>query len=133
MAKLNNGILGPLIGKLANVVGYIRLGQPVVRMVPKKLKKKKIRTEAQQAVNLRFKIVKSFISKVKTFVAVGFKLEVAGTTKIAENGAVSYNIKNAVIGEYPDLTLDFAKVMISKGHLPAPLNPIVEMQTGPIN
>ena len=29
MARLKNGILGPLIGKLANVVGYERLGQAV--------------------------------------------------------------------------------------------------------
>lgn len=128
MAKLNKGILGPIIGKLANVVGYIRLGAPVLRMAPVTRKKKKTRTEAQQAVNLRFKIVKSFIAKVNTFISVGFKLEVAGTTKIAENAAVSYNIKNAVVGEYPDLALDYAKVMISKGRLPAPSNPRVELQ-----
>lgn len=128
MARLTNGILGPLIGKLANVVGYIRLGAPVIRMQPKKLKKKKARTEAQLAVNLKFKIVKSFLARINAFINTGFRMEVAGTTRIPENAAVSYNIKNAVVGEYPDLILDFSKVVISKGSLPAPSNPLVTLE-----
>lgn len=127
MAKLKNGILGPLIGKLANTVGYERLGQSLVRMAPRKTKKKKPRSDAQKAVNLRFKIVKSFISEINDFVNVGFRKEVAGTTKIPENGAVSYNLKNAVTGEYPNLSLDYSKVLVCKGKLPGPLNAVVDL------
>lgn len=128
MARLKNGILGPLIGKLANVVGYERLGQAVVRMEPRKTKKKKPRSDAQKAVNLRFKIVKSFISSLNGFVNVGFRQDVAGTTKIPENGAVSYNFKHAVMGEYPDLSLDYSKVLVCKGKLPGPENAVVELE-----
>ncbi|WP_448103900.1 DUF6266 family protein [Pedobacter panaciterrae] len=128
MARLKSGILGPMTGKLAYLVGYERLGQPVLRMKPKKRKKKKPRTDAQKAVNLRFKIVNLFISAINDFTNVGFKLDVAGTTKTAQNGASSYNIREAVIGEYPHLELDYTKVMISKGELPCPINPKVELE-----
>ncbi len=123
MARLKSGILGPIVGKLANLVGYIRLGKPVVRMRPNVTsKKKKPRTNAQKAVNLRFKIVKSFIADVSDFINVGFRQDVAGTTKIPENGAVSYNLKHAVVGQYPDLSLDYSKVLLCKGKLAGPKN-----------
>lgn len=127
MAKLKNGIFGPLIGKLANTVGYVRRGQSLIRMAPIPKKKKKPRSDAQNAVNMRFKIVKSFIAKIHEFVNVGFRLDVAGSTKIPENGAVSYNLKNAVTGEYPKLSLDYSKVLVSKGKLPGPVNALVEI------
>lgn len=119
--------MGSLIGKLANTVGYERLGQSLVRMAPRKTKKKKPRSDAQKAVNLRFKIVKSFIAEIGEFVNVGFRQDVAGTTKIPENGAVSYNIKHAVMGEYPNLALDYSKVLVCKGKLPGPVNAAVEL------
>ena len=129
MARLKSGILGPIIGKLANLVGYIRRGQPVIRTKPKKKRKKKgPRSDAQKEVNLRFKIVNSFISVVNDFTNVSFKQDVAGTTKIAQNGAASYNIKRAITGKYPDLRLDYPKVLVSKGTLPPPENPTVEFE-----
>lgn len=127
MARIKSGILGPLVGKLANMVGYVRLGEPVLRMRPKKPIKKKPRSEAQKAVNMRFKVVRSFISAIKGFVNVGFKNAVAGTTRTAQNGAASYNMKEALIGEYPDFTLDYSKVKVCKGNLPCPINPTFEL------
>jgi len=127
MARLKSGILGPIIGKIANLVGYIRLGQPVIRTEARKPKKKRARSDAQKAVNLKFKIVKSFIADISDFINVGYKLDVAGTTKIPENNAVSYHINEAVTGTYPDLVLDYSKVLVSRGKLPVPLNPTVEL------
>ena len=34
------------------------------------------------------------------------------------NNAVSYNLKNALTGTYPDYEVDFAKVLVSRGDLP---------------
>ncbi|HMI02790.1 MAG TPA: DUF6266 family protein [Pedobacter sp.] len=127
MARLLEGIFGPIIGKLANTVGYVRKGQAVIRMTPRKPKRKKARTPAQQAVNLKFKLVKAFISVINGFTNVGFKLDVEGTTKIAQNNAVSYNIKDAIKGEFPDFELDYSKIIVSKGKLMPPLNPTVEL------
>lgn len=125
MAKLKYGVFGPVEGHLSNLVAYIRLGEPILRMAPKFPVKKKPRTDAQKAVNLRFKTVKSFIAKMRSFTNVGFELDVAGTTRIAENGAVSANLTHAVKGEYPHFEMDYPKVVLSKGPLAGPLNPQV--------
>jgi hypothetical protein len=100
----------------------------MIRMSPRKTKKKKPRRDAQKAVNLRFKLVKSFISLTTQFTNVGFRLVALGTTKIAENEAVSYNLKNAVTGTFPDFKLDFTKVLLSRGELPPPEGATVTLQ-----
>lgn len=64
MASMKYGILGPIIGKISNLVTYIRRGVPVVRTKPKKKKKKAERSIAQQAVNLRFLMVKRFVAVI---------------------------------------------------------------------
>lgn len=128
MARLKNGILGRIAGKLANLVTYERLGENVARMRPHKPKRKKKRTPAQQAVNIRFSLIKSFVSASKGFVSVSFAPDVKGTTRIPENGAVSYNLMHAVTGEFPDFRIDFEKVLVSKGKLPAPEDATVTLE-----
>lgn len=128
MAKLNYGIFGPLIGKISNTVGYVRKGQALIRIKTKKTKKKLVRTDAQKAVNVRFKMAKEFVSGANEFLNVGYELDVSGTTMIPENGATSYLLQNAFIGEYPDLKLDYSKVLVSRGKLPPPLHPTVKLE-----
>jgi hypothetical protein len=41
------------------------------------------------------------------------------------NSAMSYNVKNAVIGVYPDYVIDFESALISRGGLTGALNPTV--------
>lgn len=128
MARLKFGILGPLIGKIADLVGYVRLGMPLLRTKPKKTKKKKTRSDGQKAVNARFKLVKSFVSLIGEFIHVGYANDVAKTQRIPENGAVSYILREAVTGEYPNLQIDYSKVLVSRGRLPKPRNPNVELE-----
>lgn len=128
MAKLNYGILGPLIGKIANMVGYVRLGQPSIRINEKKSKKKKRRSDAQKAVNVRFAMAKAFVSDVEEFTNVGYKTDVEGTTRIPENGVTSQMLTAAFVGEYPNIKLDYSKVMVSKGKLPPPVNATVKLE-----
>jgi hypothetical protein len=130
MAKLKHGILGPLIGKIANMVGYERMGVPSIKIKKKKTKKKAVRSDAQKAVNLRFKIAKGFASDVDEFISVGYQLDVAGTTRIPENAATSQLINEAMIGVYPEIKLDYSKVKLSKGQLPAPVNAAVKLENG---
>lgn len=127
MASIKYGILGPIIGKISNLVTYIRYGVPVVRTKPKKKSKKAKRSIAQQAVNLRFLMVKKFVAVIREFINVGYQFDVADTPRIPENGAVSYLLKEAVTGVYPDYEMDFSKVLVSKGKLPVPLNPTVKL------
>jgi len=128
MAKLNYGIFGPVIGALSNIVGYIRKGQPLIRIKKNKTKKKKGRSDAQKAVNLRFKMAKTFISEVEEFINVGFQHEVADTQRIPENAATSHLIREAIIGKYPNLEIDYSAVLVSKGKLLPPVNPTVKLE-----
>ncbi|WP_316818576.1 DUF6266 family protein [Pedobacter nyackensis] len=128
MARLKYGILGPVLGKIANLVGYLRLGQPILRSKPKKPKKKKVRSDAQKAVNLRFKLVKSFISVIGEFIHEGYRLDVAKSDRIPENGASSYLLNEAVTGDYPNYEIDYSKVLVSRGRLQKPSNPTVKLE-----
>src|SRR5699024_1752573 len=42
------------------------------------------------------------------------------------NLASSYNLKNAVAGTYPDLEIDFPSVIVTRGDLTPPQNPVAE-------
>lgn len=128
MARMNYGILGPLLGKISNLVTYIRRGQPVVRTKPKQTGKKKERSIAQKAVNLKFLMVKRFVAVIDEFINVGYKIDVAGTPRIPENGALSYLLKEAVTGVYPNFKIDFSKVLVSRGKLLGPLNAAVKLE-----
>lgn len=128
MARLKSGILGPVSGKISNIVGYERKGVAVIRTKKKKTRKKAVRSNAQKAVNLRFKMVKYFVSDVNEFINVGYAPDVSGTTRIPENGATSYLLQEAIIGQYPDQKLDYSRVLVSRGKLSAPVNPTVKLE-----
>ena len=63
---------------------------------------------------MRFKVVRSFISATKGFVNVGFKTAIADPTQTAQNGASTYNLMEALIGEYPHFGLDYSIVKVIK-------------------
>ncbi|ACU02668.1 hypothetical protein Phep_0444 [Pedobacter heparinus DSM 2366] len=127
MARLKFGPFGPLIGKLGNTVGYIRKGAAVLRMIPHKSNKP--RTVGQKTTTQAFGLAIKFIAKVNHFTNVGFKLAADGTTKTAQNVAVSYTMKHAIKGEYPNQEIDFTKVMVCKGMLEGPVNPVMSYET----
>lgn len=124
MARLKNGIAGPIVGKLGNHVGYIRLGEPVIRMKSAPTNKK--RTPAQKASTNAFSIVSKFVTPINQFINVSFKNYVAGTTQIPRNPAMSLNL-SAVTGEYPDQHFDYSNAIVAAGGLPMVLNPTVEL------
>jgi hypothetical protein len=127
MAKLKNGPFGPLVGKLGNLVGYIRLGQSLIRMRPHtKSKRSKKRTPAQKAASESFTIVSRFVTPVNEFINIGFKLDIIGTAMVARNAAMSHN-SAAVTGEYPNQEFDYTKGIVSAGKLLGPENPVVEL------
>jgi hypothetical protein len=50
---------------------------------------------------------------------------VAGTTKNPYNEAMSYNKKNALQGDYPEISMDYTKSLASMGELNPALNPAI--------
>jgi hypothetical protein len=63
-------------------------------------------------------------------VRVGFKPY--ATKQTAFNAAMSYIVANAISGEYPNHTLDFAKVLVSRGSLFPVENASAEADAGKI-
>lgn len=119
MAKLLKGILGPISGKLGPIVGGSWKGIAYLREAPKADRKKASRTPAQLANEMKFKFVQRWLVPFYPYVTVGFSGLAKGKTEL--NAAFSAIYHQAVVGQYPNLTIDYSKVKISIGKLP-PLN-----------
>lgn len=72
-------------------------------------------------------LVIKFLRPALAFVNAGFELETAGTDQNPHNAAVSYNTKNATQGVYPDIFLDYSKILLSKGLLEPAITPAVSL------
>jgi hypothetical protein len=64
------------------------------------------------------KVVNEILKPSIHAIRAGFRLAVAGTDRNEYNEAVSYNKKNALQGVYPNISLDYTKVLMSMGTLP---------------
>ena len=122
MGKLTNGLFGGFHGKIGNLVGYMLKGKYVIRTIGKS---KKPLTPARLANCEKMKVVNEILKPSIHAIRAGFRLAVAGTDKNEYNEAVSYNKKNALQGEYPNISLDYSKVLMSMGRLPVAVNPSI--------
>lgn len=113
MGTINQGILGGVSGKVGNVVGGNWKGIDYLRIMPASVANPQ--TEAQMDQRSKFVTVLNFLQPLKDVVKVGFKDYAIKMTQF--NSAMSYNLKNAITGEYPDYTIDFANALLSKGSL----------------
>ncbi len=126
MATFKQGIHGNFKGKVGNIVGSTWKGTGVMRIRPASVKNPN--TELQQAQRQRFGLVGRFIQAHRNLVNIGFKAYSPGMT--ASNAAMSYNLANAISGEFPDQAVDMTKVQISRGIL-APLTAAEITSTAP--
>ncbi len=123
---MKNGPYGPIVGKLGNTVGYIRLGQPVIRMI--KHPATKPATPKQEAARARLRLVSGYIKTINYFTNISFKpFSRNFIGKTAQNMAISANLHSAVAGEYPDYVLDGSKLILSRGGMPLPEQCTVEL------
>jgi len=130
MARLKSGPWGAIIGKLGNNIGYIRKGMAILRMRPAPSTKK--RSVGQKATTQRFQIVTKFIATMGDFINVGFDVAARKVSPTAQNLAVSYNIKHAIVGDYPNQEIDYTKVKVCEGVLPLPTSiDVVVEDNGP--
>ena len=114
MAILSNGAFGHPSGKIGNMVFYKLKGQTVCREIGKQGKPSRKQLANYQAMQVTMSLVKP----MKEFIKNSFELEARGTVKNAHNLAVSYNKKQALQGEYPNIGVDYSKVVLSYGELP---------------
>lgn len=95
------------------MVFYMLKGQAICRSKGKAGKP----TLKQLANREEMKVTMELLKPMKDFINVSFKLEAKDSVKNPHNLATSYNKKQALIGEYPNIKVDYKKVMLSKGTL----------------
>jgi hypothetical protein len=86
-----------------------------MRSRPKK--SKKAATAAQQHQRDAFKLVVEFLKPLTPVINVGYQRY--QQQKSPMNTAVAYHLENAVTGTHPLIGIDYSKVMLSTGLLPA--------------
>jgi hypothetical protein len=116
MGKLNNGITGGFSGTVGPAVGASWKGIPVIRSRPPRKRGKS--SEAQLRQMSKLQLMTSFISPIKdllnnTYTCVTVQMS-------CFNKALSYNMRNAITGEYPEFRINFPRVALGIGDL---LNP----------
>ncbi|WGQ11537.1 DUF6266 family protein [Pedobacter gandavensis] len=114
MAIASNGPQGHLNGKVGNLVFYMLNGQPVVRLIGKKGKPSTLQLANYQAMAVTTKLLRT----MGNFIKLGYGLQTRGTVHNAHNLATSYHKKHALKGEYPNIQIDYSKVMPSQGSMP---------------
>ena len=72
-------------------------------------------TERQQLQRAKFGLVGRFIQAHRNLIRIGFRAYTKSMT--AANAAMSYNLANAITGNFADLSIDYSKVMLSMGTL----------------
>ncbi|MCX2453318.1 DUF6266 family protein [Pedobacter sp. PLR] len=122
MGSLNNGLFGAFNGRVGNLVGYTLNGKNVIRVIGHTTKPP---TLPKLANFQKMTVVNEFLRKMQGFLKIGFQHEVLGTDRNTYNEALSYNKKHALKGEYPNISIDYPKVMLSKGSLRPADHPII--------
>jgi len=113
MAKLPNGILGSFIGALGPAVGTQWKGKQVIRSRPPS--KRPRSSEDQLKQQAKVKLVTSFISPLTRFLNSTYHHVTVQTSCF--NKAMSYNLRNAIVGEYPAFKINYALVTMGVGDL----------------
>lgn len=130
MGTIKKGILGGFSGKVGNVVGASWKGIDYIRSLPSSIRNPRTRKQVTQ--RNKFSLMGKFMRAILPVIRVGFKNS-AGASNSAFSAAMSYNINNAVKGEYPDFGIDFAKVAVARGGLYVANNVITVCEAGRLN
>lgn len=128
MGTIQKGILGGFSGKVGSVVGGSWKGIDYMRS--KANRRTITSSQKQKEQQMKFALIIKFLQPLSNLLAVSFKSYAVKMT--GGNSAMSYNLRNAITGTYPDFTIDFTKVLVSRGDMPNAINPSVEAATGGI-
>jgi len=113
MAVLENGIHGIFRGKIGKIIGLKVNGKQYARSLPGP--SKNLPTVGQLNQRLKFKLLMEWLRPLKAVIDVGYLRGSGHASPL--NRAMSYHLKEAVIGVAPDYVIDFSKVILSRGRL----------------
>ncbi len=126
MGTISKGILGGFSGKVGTVIGGSWKGIQYMRSIS--ARRKKGSTQKQHEQQLKFGLITKFQQPLNSLLMLSFKGYAIRMT--GANSALSYNIRNAITGLYPDYAIDYSKVLVSRGDLPNALNPTATLGDG---
>jgi len=115
MARIKNSILIGMSGRIGNVVSCCRHGKYYLRTLPVEVHQPD--SEKQLTHRMRFALIQQFLKPIRKFIHLGFGAYAEGRSAL--KAAMSYNLKHALSGSYPNLVIDYAKARVSHGNLPA--------------
>lgn len=119
MGKIKQGVLGGFSGKVGPVIGSSWKGKAYMKGIA--LSFNDANTDLQKAQRQRFTVVSGFVMSILSFVRTGFRSVADGMTTI--NACMSYNLRNGITGTYPNLALDFTKLLVADGPIENVYNP----------
>jgi hypothetical protein len=123
MARFKKGILGGFSGTVGTVIGGSWNGIDYMRSLP--TPSNAPASPAQEVQRARFSVMTAFMQSVKQLVNIGFRDYAKEMS--AYNAAFSYNLRNAITGNHPDIRIDYPSVLITRGSLPNAANPSVSV------
>ena len=113
MGKYLNGILGPFSGKVGAVIGTSWKGIDVMRGRSRKRRSGSDNPE-QITQRAKFSLVSAFLTAIRAVIAFGYRNLPINQT--AYNAALA-NTLEAVSGVYPELSIDYARALVTNGRL----------------
>ncbi len=123
MGKISKGILGPVSGTVGTVVGGSWKGIYYLRSKSSRGKRAFSAKAAQQ--QKKFGLVTSFLRSLTPLLRDTFA---SSSSKMSGfNAATAYTLKNAVKGDFPDYSIDFSLVLVSRGSLPGAVKPVASV------
>ena len=114
MGTIKKGILGGFSGKVGTVVGASWKGIDYIRSLPTTVRNP--RTKGQVSQRTKFSVTMDFLKPLTPVIRQGFSADASGKIT-AMNAAMSYNLMNAITGEFPDLVIDYERAVIARGSL----------------
>ncbi|WP_462318934.1 DUF6266 family protein [Marinilabilia sp.] len=116
MGRSNVGINGDFIGKIGNTIGSSWKGIYYMkgRSAPSSRKPTALQIEQRE----RFRFVSRFLQSIQPVVQIGFRD--VEFKRSALNAALSDVMRNALEGMYPDFSIKYRNLSISRGALYAP-------------
>jgi hypothetical protein len=120
MGTIVQGILGPFSGRVGTVIGGIWKGIAYMRGIAPA--HADAQTDAQLSQRQKFAVTMAFLKPLSEFVRTGFKDYAIHQTAL--NAAMSYNVKNALTGTYPNIAIDYPNSLVARGNLAGVLNQV---------
>jgi hypothetical protein len=114
MGIINNGLHGPFIGRIDNMVYYMLKKLNVSRRIGENNNPP---SELQLRNRLATKMSSHLICALKSFIETGFSIEAELMDDNAYNQAMKHNKNQMFEGTYPALKIAYPQIMVSKGLL----------------